>query len=113
METNLYDFRFATYYYYNAKKKDLEFLTKFLISWKFSGLVDREGYDSHEASLARGSAEGDQLEDGVDALRIAQKRRKHGVVGRIGHGRRNSTGRRKSPGTVGLYEVQKNLVLSL
>jgi hypothetical protein len=83
------------------------------IKKKISGLVNGEGYDSHETSLARGSAEGDQLEDGVDAFRIAQKRRKHGVVGRIGHGRRNSTGRRKSPGTVGLYEVQKNLVLSL
>jgi hypothetical protein len=89
------------------KKNDLGFLTKFLKSWKFSGLVNGEGYNSHEASLARGSAEGDQLEDGVDAFGIAQKRRKHGVVGRIGHGRRNSTGRRKSPGAVRLYEVQK------
>ena len=72
-----------------------------------SGLVDGEGHDPHEAPLSGGPAEGDQLEDGTHSFRIAQERRKHGLVSRFGHGGRNSKGWRKSPGTVGIYEVHQ------
>jgi len=59
----------------------------------FAGLVNRERDYPHEATLTRGPAKGDRSEDRADLDRITSERRKHGLIGRIRHGRRYPTGR--------------------